>query len=109
MRRKNSFLWLAVTAAVLMGFSFAAGYGLRALMWAVHQGGLPALAGNLGDGGGRAFAGYPRVASRAGGGTPVSHGQVMHEVIQRLKDAYVDQLPPADTMAVGAVEGMLSN
>jgi len=105
MRRNKHFLWLGVSATALMGFSFAAGYGLRALIWAV-QGRVPALAAGLGDRD-SGFTGFPRLASRAGTETVVGHGQVFGEVMSRLKELYVEPLPPATTMSVGAIEGML--
>ena len=100
MPRNNHFLWLAVGAVALMGFSFAAGYGLRALLWAVE--GRAALAEG-------AFTGYTRLASRAGVETTVvGHGQVFAEVMHRLKELFVEPLPPASTLSQGAVDGMLT-
>jgi carboxyl-terminal processing protease len=105
MRRKKHLLWLAATATVLMGFSFAAGYGLRALMWAM-QGRVPGLAAGLGSREGP-YTGFPRLASRAGTETMVGHGQVFGEVMSRLRELFVEPLPPPATMSVGAVEGMV--
>jgi carboxyl-terminal processing protease len=105
MRRNKHFLWLAVSATALMGFSFAAGYGLRALIWAV-QGRVPALAAGLGSRE-SAYAGFPRLASRAGTETMVGHGQVFGEVMSRLRELFVEPLPPATTMSLGAVQGMV--
>jgi len=105
MRRNKHFLWLAVSATALMGFSFAAGYGLRALIWAV-QGRVPALAAGLGARESE-YAGFPRLASRAGAETVVGHGQVFGEVMSRLRELFVEPLPPQSTMSLGAVEGMV--
>jgi carboxyl-terminal processing protease len=105
MRRNKHFLGLALSATALMGFSFAAGYGVRALIWAV-QGRVPALAADLGTRE-SAYAGFPRIASRAGTETMVGHGQVFGEVMSRLRELFVEPLPSATTMSIGAVEGMV--
>jgi carboxyl-terminal processing protease len=108
MRRNKQFLWLAVGATALMGFSFAAGYGLRAIMWAI-RGGAPALAGSMTAGADTTFDGYPRLASRSGAETTVGHAQVFSEVMSRLRDLYVEPLPPSGALSVGVVEGMLNS
>jgi C-terminal peptidase prc len=106
MKKRRELLWLSASTAALLVFSFTAGYGLREL-WALARSGS---AGPQWQAAQRVIANYRQYASRNGpGGTDPDMGppQLYAEVLDRLRNLYVDKLPENTLLSYSSIEQML--